>query len=99
MIGSLLAVGCNNKRTFDQIHAEAYSTGTLTDPHCKRLGELANRDNNIATFFLNGLTSVTDEQADILGKVVLKTKCPTAFANYNRLTGGEPEQGYVSELR
>lgn len=69
---SLLVAGCDLAPTLDEIRAEVKATGTITDAQLKRLSELANRKTKVGKrikyLSLNGLTSITDAQAESLSK-------------------------------
>ena len=72
---SLLVAGCDLP-TLDEIRAEVKATGTITDAQLKRLSELANRntevERKIKRLNLNGLTSITNAQAESLSKVIAR---------------------------
>ena len=72
---SLLVAGCDLP-TLDEIRAEVKATGTITDAQLKRLSELANRntevERKIKYLNLNGLTSITNAQAESLSKVIAR---------------------------
>ena len=70
MIGSLLAVGCNDKQTRDEIMKEVNTKGTITNAQAESLSKAMYRE-----LKLNGLTTITDTQAEILSKVKSLNLC------------------------